>query len=214
MLVAGLDIGTSSICGLLYDAGTDNVAETVNSKNEAHIRSSHVRPYFNNGYLYVAASLNGGRVLAELAEFLSQCCEELMGNRPENPYAAIQRMALEEGSILEVVSNFYGTRGSSDIGGQIRGIGGGNFTPGALARGFVHGIAWELLEMYRSLPPKICESKAFLAGAGNGFRKNPALAGQVEAQLGLPLRLSPGEEAAYGAALYAVHAWRKDSPYI
>jgi len=68
--------------------------------------------------------------------------------------------------------------------------------------------------MYHSLPPKICESKAFLAGAGNGFRKNPALAGQVEAQLGLPLRLSPGEEAAYGAALYAVHAWRKDSPYI
>jgi len=59
VLVAGLDIGTSSICGLLYDAGTDNVAETVNSKNEAHIRSSHVRPYFNNGYLYVAASLNG-----------------------------------------------------------------------------------------------------------------------------------------------------------
>ena len=40
MLVAGLDIGTSSICGLLYDAGTDNIAETVNSKNEAHIRST------------------------------------------------------------------------------------------------------------------------------------------------------------------------------
>jgi len=174
-----------------------------------------IRPFFNRGYLYVAASLNGGAVLADLAGFFTACCENL-GVRPSKDiYEVFADLAGEGGEALTVDPNFYGVRGVRAAGGAISIITAESFTPGALVRGFYDGMAAELAGMLDMLPKGALSGKSYLRGAGNGLRKNRALTDRLAAKTNMPLELRPfPEEGALGAAMCALHAKTKTSKYI
>ena len=72
-----------------------------------------------------------------------------------------------------------------------------------MTRGFLEGMVAELQEMYRAMQV----SRQHLVGSGNGLRKNPALQKIAQAAFDAPLRIPVHtEEAAYGAALFALVA--------
>jgi ribulose kinase len=66
-------------------------------------------------------------------------------------------------------------------------------------------MAGELYDLYAKAAHTLPEKPRFLAGAGNGIRKNPALCRVLERVFGLPLHIPlHREEAAFGAALVAL----------
>ena len=65
------------------------------------------------------------------------------------------------------------------------------------------GMVEELYGMYRAMGLE----RRSLVGSGNGLRKNPALQKAAVGRFGMPLRIpAHREEAAFGAALYALVA--------
>jgi sedoheptulokinase len=160
------------------------------------------RPYFEGKPFYSGASLCGGKAYAVLEEFF-RAVLRMAGLPADTPLYAAMDAALSEapeaGPLL-VGTLFEGSRRDPLSGGWIKNISCNNFTPPALIRGFLEGIAGELYDM---LPPGF--SFGFLAGSGNGIRRNPHLRRIIEKKFGLPL-MTPlyEEEAAFGAALYAL----------
>ncbi len=176
------------------------------------------RPFLKEGYLLVGASLCGGRAYAILAAFFVQCARE-MGIREINPYSVMERFLQMEGPIekLEVDTRFSGTREHPEWRGSIQNIGTENFTPAALTRGVLEGMAEELYQMYRKMERVAGERKRLIV-SGNGLRKNPALQRIISRRFSMELQLAgQKEEAAYGAALAGwlgiegANAWKPSS---
>lgn len=164
-----------------------------------------IRPYFGQGYLYVGASLNGGKAYALLGEFYKEICRQFAAAEPE-PFAVMNRISVqcEDTKGLKFSPLFYGARGSEDIFGTIKGLTASNFHVPELTRALIRGMAEELYSMYLSFPEKIRQGKRRIYAGGNGMRKNDVLRWEVEQVFGLPVELGVfEEEAAVGAAISA-----------
>ena len=91
--------------------------------------------------------------------------------------------------------------------GSITGIGVENFHPGAMTLGVIDGILDELYEMYTQMCAVTGKKATKLVGSGNGLRKNSLMQNLAEEKFGMKLEIPLyQEEAAYGAALYALAA--------
>jgi sedoheptulokinase len=161
------------------------------------------RPYFEGKPFYVGASLCGGKAYAVLEEFFRSVLR-MAGLPADTPLYGAMDAALSEAveavDPLLVSTLFEGSRLDPLLRGRITNISRTNFTPAALIRGFLEGIACELHGM---LPRDA--ALGFLAGSGNGIRKNPHLRCIIEKIFGGPLMMPlHEEEAAVGAALYAL----------
>jgi sedoheptulokinase len=160
------------------------------------------RPYFEGKPFHSGASLCGGKAYAVLEEFF-RAVLRMAGLPADTPLYAAMDAALSQAAEtgpLCVSTLFEGSRRDPLLRGWIKNISRNNFTPEALIRGFLEGMAGELYDM---LPPGY--TFEFLAGSGNGIRRNPHLRRIIEKKFGLPL-MTPlyEEEAAFGAALYAL----------
>ena len=102
-------------------------------------------------------------------------------------------------------TTFSGTRSNPDERGSIQNIGVLNFTPAAMTLGMLKGILGELFEMYEVMCDKKGSKPTKLVGSGNGIRRNPLLQELAEEMFGMKLAIPVcKEEAAYGAALFAI----------
>ena len=103
---------------------------------------------------------------------------------------------------LQVGTTFQGTRIDPGLLGSIEGIREENFTPAALIRGVLEGMAQELYDMYCEMKPWINTETTVMTASGNGFRKN-RICWKLSRRFFTKNRvLSPyQEEAACGAAL-------------
>ncbi|MGM9589348.1 MAG: sedoheptulokinase [Faecousia sp.] len=190
---------------LLVNVGTGSQV-AVYSPEFLQVPGLETRPFPDEGWLLVGASLCGGRSYALLEAFFRQTVKMVTG-RDESLYAAMDRALAEAGHVENVplaVTAFQGTRQNPDLRGSISGIGMDNFTPVHFIHSIMDGMARELYEMYcgyleaGGTPPK------GIIGSGNGLRKNPHLCRRFETVFGCALTLSPNEEeAACGAAIYA-----------
>jgi sedoheptulokinase len=166
------------------------------------------RPFFEGRTLFSGASLCGGKAYAMLEEFFREVLR-MAGCPVHTPLYQAMEAALsgtsetgtdlpDSGLIVDTL--FEGTRLDPRLRGAIRNISRLNFTPVSLIRGFLEGISSELLGMLDGNG-----SFAYLAGSGNGIRRNPYLRRIIEKQSGLPLMIPRREEeAACGAALYGL----------
>ena len=112
----------------------------------------------------------------------------------------------------KVRTTFSGTRSNPNEKGSITGIGVENFHPGAMTLGIIAGILEELHEMYVEMCRVTGRKATRLVGSGNGIRKNKLMQTMAEEIFGMPLAIPQyQEEAAYGAALYALAATGKDN---
>ena len=175
-----------------------------------------VRPFFNRGYLYVGASLNGGSAYAKLAEFFVDCCEEFCGTKPKDIYHRMNRLLeKDEEETLEASPLLYGSRGGISY-GSFHNLTSANFTPSQFVKAFVTGIAGELYELYRQFPEAVRLDRLAIAASGTGIRKNSGLIQRVEKLFGLPIRMgAEHEDAAIGAAICAAAGCKiKPNPFI
>ena len=165
------------------------------------------RPYVDGGRLLCGSSLCGGRAYALLEQF----CRQLLaaaGHPCPSAYDLLNHLAAEGMDLpdpLVVDTAFSGTRQDPSRRGAVEHIGTGNFTPDRLAAGFLQGCVEELHGLYRRMEPLLPCRPRYLVGAGNGLRQNAVLRQLFARPFGLELRIPVHrEEAAYGAALYAM----------
>ncbi|MZQ84148.1 hypothetical protein GQF01_18695 [Paenibacillus sp. 5J-6] len=192
---------------LLVNIGTGS---QVSIYSPAYIECSHLetRPFMDEGYLLVGASLSGGKSYELLEQFFREVISTFGLLDDRSLYETMNRLA-EEALIdsvppLKVGTQFYGTREHPHRTGSIEGIGPNNFNPGKLIAGFLHGILDELDGFTKSLPAELLGPLTRLAASGNGIRKNGAMQQLARTKWGLPLQFARvKEEAAFGAAVHA-----------
>jgi sedoheptulokinase len=170
-----------------------------------------VRPHIAGDRLLVGSALAGGAAYGQLRDMFAQC-GRLAGAPDPGPglFGPMNEAALAaltgDGVPLRVDTRFSGTRQDRAVRGAVTGIGLDNFTPGALAAGVLAGIADELAALGRTAQ-QVTGTPARLVAAGNAVRRNPALRLALERAFGrVALVPAGGEEAATGAALFALQA--------
>ena len=134
----------------------------------------------------------------------------MTGKDPGKLYGAMDRILKERGMMgttLKVDTRFCGTRREPERRGGIANLGLENFTPEDFIMGILDGMAEELHTFYREMEKLGVSRAKYLIGSGNGLRMNPWLQRIFEERFGLPMQIPVHkEEAAYGAALWALTA--------
>lgn len=187
---------------VLVNVGTGSQVSVV-SERPSESREIESRPYFEGKYLLVGAALCGGRAYSVLKNFYSEVFgyREKLGDN--EVYGIMNDMLRDVKDALAVDTRFAGTRRDSSVTGGIYGITTENFTPSALTRGVLCGMANELFDMYAGMGV----TKTGLVGSGNGIRKNKALVGIFEEKFGAKMKIPAHlEEAAFGAAIFGLVA--------
>lgn len=188
---------------LLLNMGTGGQISVL-SDRYMEAEGIEVRPFLQENYLLVGASLCGGRAYAILENFFRAYLYAATGQEASQ-YDVMERLAkkgLTASDSLTVVTTFSGTRAQPQLRGSIGNIGEDNFTPEALVSGFLQGMAQELFDLYRKIYSFTGIRPAHLIASGNGLRKNKSLQEIFSRMFQAPLTLAPyEEEAAYGAAL-------------
>jgi len=184
---------------ILVNVGTGSQVSVV---SDSVLRGPGIetRPYVEGKYLVVGSALCGGRAYAVLKDFYKR----LLNTDDDAVYARMGKL-LEgiDSTDLTVDTRFSGSREDETLRGSITGISTQNFTPEALTYGFLEGMIKELYELYRIMGVK----RTGLIASGNGIRKNEALQRVAERYFDAALRIPEHkEEAAYGAALFALVA--------
>ncbi len=161
-----------------------------------------VRPFFDDKYICIGASLCGGKALATLADLLFEIHTKL-GGKASKPdvYNLINASAEQGNGSLKVSTAFLGTRDNPKATGKIDHITLSNFNLAELSYSFAEGIIDELYSLYAQFKKTNPEK---LVIAGNAIRKNPVLRQAATQAFGCEVE-EPRytEEAAVGAALFA-----------
>lgn len=191
--------------GMLVNVGTGSQISMELEEIIPAAPGIEVRPYIEGRYLLVGAALCGGRAYAMLKDFFMEVIRGADPGYGGDIYALMDRWISEfDGMAPSFRNTFCGSRDGRAEGGSISGIQEDNFTPGGFGEGILSGIAGELWELYSRMGR---ERKA-LACAGNGVRRNRHLQRRIaECFLMKPRLTVYAEEAAYGAAMFALTCW-------
>lgn len=210
---------------------------SVFSEELYEIGKGEVRPFPGGGWLYVGASVNGGKVYERLAVFFKEIMDSFgAGVEQGAVYEIMERLGRNKKETdLMVRPSLYGVRenvrgerirengaeetvregGREETAAAASGIFGlkeDNFHASDLVRGFVSGMADELYELYLGFPEELRRGKSGITASGNGIRKNPLLKEEIEKLYKMPVSFTDREEeAATGAAAMAenlVHSLR------
>ncbi len=190
---------------VLVNVGTGSQVSFM-TKSTLAPEGCEIRPLTNKDYIFVGASLCGGRAYAILKNFFTMCAEMLHGNS-DNLYGKMD--ALSEGVFdltdeLVVNCEFCGTRQNPEKRGFIENIGTENFTPQNLICGVLKGVSKELYDMYSSAQSLLDTPPVNLVCSGNGLRKSQIWRQIFERDFGLKPQLPRhSEEAAMGACVFS-----------
>lgn len=171
------------------------------------------RPLGEGEYILTGSSLCGGRAYALLEGFLRSCAA-LCGREcaPGSLYPAMNELAkkaLDFDDKLSFSPFFCGTRRQPALRASMEGAGALNFDAAHLCGALVEGMARELFDLYAQMRAAGAPQPRHLVGAGNAIRRNPALKEAFERAFGMEMRIpAHREEAAFGAALFALAAVR------
>nr|CAD7585988.1 unnamed protein product [Timema genevievae] len=175
--VAVLNVSTSA--QLAFIATPDFQPEQV-----ADVSTVEYFPYFNDRYLAVAASLNGGNALAT--------------------FVWERVLALAEGksanSSLQVIPTLLGERHAPEQNATVTNIDPGNLGLGQVFRALCSGVIHNLHSM---MPREILLDNNIerIVGIGSALTRNKVLQQEVEHWYQLPVQFVAGEDAAVGAAM-------------
>lgn len=203
----------SDLCDtVLINIGTGSQVSMGTESYHDVSGSIELRPCVEGTSLLVGSGLCGGRAYAMLEQFYREVAGS--GEAMYESMAAQARAFREKygsDAAWKVKTTFSGTRSNPTEKGSITGIGVENFHPGAMTLGVIGGILEELHEMYVQMCHTTGKTATKLVGSGNGIRKNKLMQELAEEIFGMPLSIPQyQEEAAYGAALYALSATGKE----
>ncbi|KAJ8412409.1 hypothetical protein AAFF_G00127450 [Aldrovandia affinis] len=160
-------------------------------------------PYFDDCYLAVAASLNGGNVMAAFVEMLTAWMKELgLDVGDTSIYSQLIKAALDqESSDLQVSPTILGERHNTTCLGLVSNISASNVSLGHVTRALCRGIMDNLATM---LPPQtLLESGVKqIMGSGSALSRNEVLRQEAERAFPLPVLYGKDVDSAVGAAMF------------
>ncbi|KAJ1185935.1 hypothetical protein NDU88_002721 [Pleurodeles waltl] len=163
-------------------------------------------PYFNNRYLAVAASLNGGNVLAEFVRMLSQWTAELGFEVPDSTIYAqmIKAASSYDNTKLTITPTIFGERHIPHLLASVSNISVSELSLGHVARSLCRGIVQNLHSM---LPYERLKEAGItrIIGSGSALSRNEVLRQEVESVFPLPVVYGKDVDSAFGAALVMMH---------
>jgi sedoheptulokinase len=197
----------ASLCGSLSDPdtqialtiGTGAQVSVVLSENPRELPGEgstfEVRPYIDDRYIVVGASLGGGRTLAALSTALQDFLQ-LLGSSPRvDPvqiYSVLQSLAEPRADTTLVADpSFAGERHNPELRGSLTSITFENFTLGDIFAALSKGIVDSLRRM---LPLEIYHGRQHVIGSGNAIRHSALMQRYIEQLFGVPLVVTPGGE--------------------
>lgn len=161
-----------------------------------------VNPYFDNKYLISATSLGGGHTYSLLKDFYKAIVQNFTEVSDDEIYSYMNSIPINLQNTLMIDTRFGGTIQKPDLTGSITNVKPDNFTPENFTTSTLDAISGELYCLYTK---NVGIKKSGLIGAGNGIRKNPALVKYLESRFKTIMKIPfHVEEAAFGAALYAL----------
>ncbi len=173
------------------------------------VEIGEIRPLTDDKYIYVGASLCGGRAYAVLKNFFSLCADMLGGSK-DDLYEKMDALSENIFSLtdrLTVNCEFCGSRENPSKRGFIENIGVNNFTPEKLICGVLKGVSDELKEMFTYAREIFALSPDELVCSGNGLRKSAVWREIFSRDFSLSATLPKhSEEAATGACVFAAAA--------
>ncbi|NWW71555.1 SHPK Sedoheptulokinase, partial [Climacteris rufus] len=159
-------------------------------------------PYFNGDYLAVAASLNGGNVLAAFVGMVAQWTQELGLEVQESAiYTRIIQAALAQNhSKLSVHPTLFGERHLPEQLASVSNIGASELSLGHISRALCCGIVQNLCSM---LPVQQLQDVGVrrVLGSGSALARNEVLRQEVERIFPFPVVYGRDVDAAVGAAM-------------
>ncbi len=190
---------------VLVNVGTGSQVSFVTNKVR-DISCGEIRPLTDDKYIFVGASLCGGRAYAILKTFFEKCADMLCGSK-DNLYSLMDGKAesiSDFSDLLTVNCQFCGTRENPKLRGSVENIGIENLTPENLIYGTLKGVSEELFDMYESEKPLLTAAPTILVCSGNGLRKSEIwrriFTEDFKMEATLPKH---SEEAAVGACVFA-----------
>ncbi|XP_020031998.2 sedoheptulokinase [Castor canadensis] len=164
-------------------------------------------PYFKKTYLGVAASLNGGNVLATFVHMLVQWMADLGLEVEESTVYSrmIQAAAQQRDTCLTITPTVLGERHLPDQLASVTRISSSDLSLGHVTRALCRGIIQNLHSMlpFQQLKEWGVER---VMGSGSALSKNEVLKQEVQRAFPLPVSFGQDVDAAVGAAL--VMLWR------
>lgn len=179
------------------------LAFVVNEMSDLGCKTVEHLPYFNNTYLVVAASLNGGNVLATFVKMLQQWMLELGFPTPQaKVWEKLIALGLEaqNKSNMKIVPHLLGERHLPFTKASVENIDLSNIQLGSVFK----SLCDSLIENLHTMMPKdiLRDAKVKrIVGNGSGLSRNAVLQRAVEQYYSLPLEFTSGGDAAKGAAI-------------
>ncbi|XP_062582550.1 sedoheptulokinase-like [Saccostrea cucullata] len=197
---AVLNLGTS--CQMAFP----EFLETVPTFPEA---SSPIQffPYFNNQYLAVAASLNGGNVLSQFVNMVQNWigvfgCVKSKEDIWKTLLESSSTTNKNESALIKVHPTIFGERHAPTQYGEVSGITASNMD----LHSVFHALCKGLIEnITRMVSPSYLKQKGVrkLLGTGSVIHKNPIIQREVMTQYGdIVVELGRQCDSAFGAALF------------
>lgn len=159
-------------------------------------------PYFHSTYLGVAASLNGGNVLATFVHMLVQWMADLGLEVEESTVYSrmIEAAAQQRDTCLTITPTVLGERHLPDQLASVTRISSSDLSLGHVTRALCRGIVQNLLSM---LPfQQLAEwGVQRVMGSGSALSRNEVLKQEVQRAFPLPVSFGQDVDAAVGAAL-------------
>lgn len=189
---AVLNISTSAQLAFVVDKISNFSSNTI----------EHL-PYINDTYLVVAASLNGGNVLATFVKMLQQWMLEFGFPIPQSKvWEKIIALGLDAQELPTMKINplLLGERHAPTMKAMAENIDLSNIQLGSVFKSLCDGLIENLHYM---MPKEILQSANIkrIVGNGSGLSRNPVLQKAVERFYNLPLEFTSGGDAAKGAAI-------------
>ncbi|XP_034033398.1 sedoheptulokinase isoform X2 [Thalassophryne amazonica] len=159
-------------------------------------------PYFDGSYLAVAASLNGGNVLATLVKMLSAWMEEL-GVELSNSclYEKLIHCGLnQENTDLMLSPTILGERHNPLHLGQVTNISTSNLSLGHVTRALCRGVLDNITSM---MPAESLQQAGIsrIIGTGSALARNKVFRQEMERAFTQPVTYRPNADSAIGVAL-------------
>ncbi|XP_062815675.1 sedoheptulokinase isoform X4 [Anolis carolinensis] len=163
-------------------------------------------PYFDNRYLAVAASLNGGNAVATFVDMLLRWMADLgiQGSEPEIYRRMIEAALAQADTGLCISPTVFGERHCPERLASATGIAASDLSLGHVVRALCRGVVQNLHTMLPAERLKQAGAQRILAG-GNGICKNEVLRQEVEKAYPFPVVYGRDVDAAVGAALALRH---------
>uniref|UniRef100_A0A8C8VMK4 Sedoheptulokinase n=1 Tax=Pelusios castaneus TaxID=367368 RepID=A0A8C8VMK4_9SAUR len=197
---AVLNISTSSQLTIAMPLGFQPPEKPDSSSTVAYF------PYFDGNYLAVAASLNGGNVLATFVDMLACWMAELgLEVLESNVYTQMINAAVAQNDTrLSICPTVFGERHMPERLASVTSITTSNLSLGHVTRALCRGIIQNLHSMLPFQHLKEAGVKRIL-GSGNALSRNEVLKQEVEKIFPFPVVYGKDVDAAVGAAKVLLH---------